>query len=183
MILLPSKFKSRGGERRGFTILYAALVSSLLLSISLGIYNISIKQYVLSSSAIDSQLAIYTADGAIECAIYWDAIKGVFESPNEADNASVSSQIKCGEDDITTATSYDTGEVTTRFETNFSSSASGDLQCAKVKIEKKWNDSNTDVITRIESRGYNYCTTNPRKVERALRVTYPIDPATGLPIE
>src|SRR3989338_8838265 len=172
MILLPSKFKSRGGERRGFTILYAALVSSLLLSISLGIYNISIKQYVLSSSAIDSQLAIYT-----------DAIKGVFESPNEADNASVSSQIKCGEDDITTATSYDTGEVTTRFETNFSSSASGDLQCAKVKIEKKWNDSNTDVITRIESRGYNYCTTNPRKVERALRVTYPIDPATGLPIE
>ena len=46
----------------GFTILYSVLVAALLLSIGLSIYNISIKQFILTSSAIDSQIAIYAAD-------------------------------------------------------------------------------------------------------------------------
>src|SRR3989344_8655730 len=59
-------------ERCGFTVLYAVLVSSLLLAIGASIYNISLKDIILTGSAGDSQRAIYAADAAVECAFYWD---------------------------------------------------------------------------------------------------------------
>ncbi len=55
----------------GFAMLYAVLVSSLLLAIGISIFNISIKELNIATSERDSQLAFYASDSAIECADDW----------------------------------------------------------------------------------------------------------------
>ncbi len=68
-------------KNKGFVILFAVLVSSLILLISAGIFNIVKKEVVLSSAARESQRAFYTADSALECALYADLI-GAISTPN-----------------------------------------------------------------------------------------------------
>lgn len=59
-------------KARGFTLFYAVLVTSLLLALGLAVFNISLKELLLSSDARESQNALYAADTALECALYWD---------------------------------------------------------------------------------------------------------------
>lgn len=56
----------------GFTILLAALVTSLVITLGISIFSIAQKQVILSSLGRNSQYAFYTADTAAECALYWD---------------------------------------------------------------------------------------------------------------
>ena len=183
--------------QNGFTILYAVLISAMLLSIGVSIYNVSYKQYVLASSAADSALAIYAADGGMECATYWDLqaedannVQGeVFGSPT---NSSDNRDINCNGEDVPTYTlrTQDNTVVLTSFTTNSNGPSSTcdpglpclDMQCADIVITKEFMVGSTvDVKTTIESKGHNYCSTgNPRRVERALRVSYPIDPNSGI---
>lgn len=59
------------GER-GFTLLLAALVSSIVLALGASIFTLAQKEITLSSLGRDSQFAFYAADTAVECALYWD---------------------------------------------------------------------------------------------------------------
>lgn len=58
---------------RGFTIFFAMLVASLALAIGLSIYDLTVRELDLSSTATQSQYAVYAADTGAECALYWDA--------------------------------------------------------------------------------------------------------------
>jgi hypothetical protein len=62
----------------GFTILLAALVASLVLSLGISIFSIARKSITLSTLGRDSQFAFYTADTAAECVLYWDSIHDAF---------------------------------------------------------------------------------------------------------
>jgi hypothetical protein len=64
--------KNTNPRTQGFAILYAILVSSLVLLIGVGLYEITAREIVLSSSASQSQVAFFAADTGIECALYWD---------------------------------------------------------------------------------------------------------------
>jgi len=57
---------------RGFTILLAALVSSIVLALGISVFELAQKSIFLSGMGRDSQYAFYTADTAAECALYWD---------------------------------------------------------------------------------------------------------------
>jgi hypothetical protein len=59
-------------NKRGFTLLLAALTSSIVLALGASIFVIAKKQLTLSSLGRDSQYAFYSADQAAECALYWD---------------------------------------------------------------------------------------------------------------
>lgn len=56
----------------GFTLLLAALIASIVLSLGTSIYTIAVKQVQLSTLGRDSQFAFYAADTGAECALYWD---------------------------------------------------------------------------------------------------------------
>jgi hypothetical protein len=60
------------GRQAGFTLLIAALVASIVLTIASAIFSITQKQIVLASLSQQSQYAFYAADTASECALYWD---------------------------------------------------------------------------------------------------------------
>lgn len=68
------------GEDRGFTILLAALVATLVLALGISVFSIAQKQVILSSLGRSSQYAFYAADTAAECALYWDVRFGYFST-------------------------------------------------------------------------------------------------------
>lgn len=142
----------------GFTLLYSVLVTSLLLSIGLAIFNISIKEVILSSGARDSQFAFYAADAGLECAFYWD-IKGNF-----ATTAPIKI-IDCREKEFSNMGGQGYG-VSSEFTLTFLP----DAYCAEVSVIK----SETSPRTVITSRGFNTCdVNNPRRVERTLQAIFP----------
>jgi hypothetical protein len=59
--------------KRGFTIFFATLITSLALAIGLAIYDLTVRELDLSATANQSQYAIYAADTGAECALYWDS--------------------------------------------------------------------------------------------------------------
>lgn len=59
--------------KRGVAILFAVLLVSVVLTISLGLFNISYRQLVLSSLARESEIATAVADTARNCALYADS--------------------------------------------------------------------------------------------------------------
>ena len=59
-------------HKRGFTLLLAALVSSIALSLGAAIFSLAQKEVILASLSKSSQFAFYAADTASECALYWD---------------------------------------------------------------------------------------------------------------
>lgn len=60
-------------SKRGVVILFAVLLVSVVLTISLGIFNITYRQLVLSSIARESEIAFAVADSARNCAMYWNS--------------------------------------------------------------------------------------------------------------
>ncbi len=60
-------------QRRGFTIFFAMLVGGLALAVGVAIYDLTVRELDLSSTATQSQYAIYAADTGAECALYWDS--------------------------------------------------------------------------------------------------------------
>lgn len=59
-------------QKKGFVLAFSLLISSIVLVLAFGIFNILLKQIILTGSAKDSQIAFYAADAGTECALYWD---------------------------------------------------------------------------------------------------------------
>lgn len=60
---------------------YAVLTASLLLAIGIAIFNITYKEFILSSGARESANAFYAADTGLECALFWDLKHTGLSSP------------------------------------------------------------------------------------------------------
>ena len=69
---IKNQVSSISRKERGFTILLAALVASLVLAIGISVFTIAQKQVILSSLGRNSQYAFYAADTGAECGLYWD---------------------------------------------------------------------------------------------------------------
>lgn len=171
-VIYNQKINGHGQKQAGFAMLFAVLVSSVLLSIGLSIFNLTVKELVLSSSGRESQFSFYAADTGAECAIYWD-FKGKdifattssdFRSPSPANPDCVGALIN-----ISPSVSGPSS-ATTEFSLNIPTE-----YCAIVTVTK--SSTGPPIIkTEIDSRGYNTpCpidTPNQNRVERALKVTY-----------
>ncbi len=180
-------------KEKGFAMLFAVLVSSVLLSVGVSIFNLTIKDLVLSSSGRESQFAFYAADTGIECAIYWDfkaTNPGVMYATSSAsfggwrdalvdvDNPTcatnnISASLKTLNGTLSPAPDGDS--ALTQFQLtipNTDPQGASAPYCAIVTISK---DSSSGIIaTVIESRGYNTAcnSTSQNRIERALRVNY-----------
>lgn len=154
-------------KNKGYTLLFAVLVSSLVLSVGISILNISRKEFLLSSSARESTSAFYAADSALECAVYQDDRYDRFSAGNFLTGAACNNT-----GNIAVITNSPSGVYT--FDVNLN-----DISCAKVTVTKY--AVGNPISTSIESRGYNIgankstdlCNrTSPKKVERALYYSY-----------
>jgi len=174
-------------------MLFAVLVSSVLISIGISIFNITVKELTLSSSGRESQFAFYAADTGMECALYWD-FKANTPSTMFAYSTSTESEGQWRKDivsaDDPTCVASTPGYLAGQFNAPVISgnTATTDFQleipntnagvnapyCTKVTV-KKDQGAMLGQQTIIESRGYNSgCSdlTNQNTIERALRVIY-----------
>lgn len=168
---------------RGFTLLFAVLVGSLLFAMGIAIANLAIKEIVLSAAGKASETAFFAADTGTECALYFDLVVG--KTSAEFPNSSTAPKdadgiIRCNGTDVPLQYEFDsTRSATTTFLMNLSAVAVPS-SCVEVKVGKTAPKQNPAVPGRtvIEARGRNDsdCSvdapSNPGRVERALRVRY-----------
>lgn len=153
--------------RRGFTLLIAVLVGSILLSLGFAIYNIVSKELLFSSSGRESQAAFYAADSGVECVLFWDTL-GSFATSSSA--TSIVCNGITGQTAPLTRGNTNDNPYTTRFEFSMSDTP-GVLAapCAEVLVQK-WTNPNRTVVY---SYGYNTCVlTSQRRLERGIRVQF-----------
>src|SRR3989344_4914653 len=143
-------------KNKGFTLFISIIVMGTLFLAAAGVIGLAVRQALISASGRESQRAFYVADTGLECALYWDVQNS---SGISAFSTSTGSVINCNNQNMTVG-----GTSVSTFTLNLNP----DPFCATVTVAKNDNGS-----TRIESKGYNTCdTSNPRRVERAVRATY-----------
>ncbi len=169
-------------------MLFAVLVSSVLLTVGVSIFNLTLKELVLSSSGRESQFAFYAADTGIECAIYWDfksANPGIMFATSTASVAAWRNDLidahtpapACVGTNLVasfkTVTASTPTSATTRFQLTIPTKdpqGADASYCAIVDVAK----SDALTSTLIESRGYNTAcdSSDPSRIERGLKVSY-----------
>ncbi len=161
------------------TILFAVLLVTIVFAVTFLLFNITLRQLLLSLIARDSRYAFYAADSARNCALYWDWNRTNYPSPeglrpfgyferdeennyifHEADDET--DTLSCdGKSDIHVTNSGNTSNPTSddpyisEFTIFFSAEGSQNSSpCANVKV-KQYLESPTRWHANIVSRGYN----------------------------
>lgn len=161
---------------RGFTLLLAALIASIVLGLGSSIFVIARKQVTLSSLGRDSQFAFYAADTGAECALYWDIRQGAFGSSTPATAPTCAGQV-LGE--TVTAGDRVAPPYTIEFDMNLFVNADGQPgtfddngYCARVTISK----NTSHPFTVIQADGYSTpCSsteTSARALQRSVSLRY-----------
>ncbi len=171
-------------KQNGFTLLFAVLLSVLVLAVGASVINIAMKQVILTGIGRESQFAFYAANTGIECALYWDYRDArVFATSSLSDGYTEEIDkegVRCAKDSIYMQDNGTIGEITDNSNNSESSAISrftirfeDSIQyCAIVSVTKNKNTDDT-WSTTIESRGYNTCDkSNPRRIERGLQLFY-----------
>jgi len=155
--------KYRLKHERGFTLLLAALVGSLVLALGLSIVAIVRKSVTLSSIGRDSQFAFYAADTAAECALYWDIRHSKFASSTPPGD------LRCDGETLALTTPgsppfVEPYQITFQYEPNG--------YCAQVTVLK----SAAHPRTRIVADGYSVTcaeiTQSARSLQRSVELRY-----------
>ena len=140
------------------------VITGTLLLVSMGVVSLAVRESFLSSAGEESQYAFYAADSGIDCAVYWDV-----KNPQgySAFATSTSSTIYCNQDANNPVNPLNPN-VGGSSQSVFTMTFLPEPYCATITVTKS-----NDGSTKIESKGYNTCdTTNPRRVERAVRASY-----------
>ncbi len=132
-------------SERGFTLLLAAIVSSVVLSIGAAVFSIALKQVTLSSVGRDSQFAFYAADTGSECALYWDVRFAAF--PTSTQSVGTRSSIDCGGSTISVVADRWSDRALSTFQYD----ASG--RCAIVTVDKRQNS--IGIATVVHADGHS----------------------------
>lgn len=159
----------------GYVVLYAVLIATVVLAMTVGIANISLKELNFTATSKESHFALFAADTGGECALYHDRNLASFADPEAVETMSCAGNaITATKVDLVTGVRY------------IFDALSLDRGCAVITVDKgvQIGATATEIGTRIESKGYNVAcagittTTNPRRVERVLEYTY-LDSGAG----
>jgi hypothetical protein len=194
-IIIKNKLK----ENRGVAVLFAVLVAVLMVSVAATMVSIAMRQTILSNTGRDSQYAMFAANTALECALFWDLNYGASVTlststdrifPNTNFNETrpgdfLSKDVKCNGGNILTGAGFNSGfagpaklrvftnpnETTFYLEITPNDGNSYGSYCASATVKK--GIKNGAATTVIETRGYNTCNLNsPRAIERGLELSY-----------
>jgi hypothetical protein len=98
--------KLHSKNQKGFALLMAIVITSILLVVSFVVADLSYKELVLTSTEQQSQIAFYMADSGAECALYWDlknpSSPGVYQGFSAFDPSNNSGSVTCNNQTVTT---------------------------------------------------------------------------------
>ena len=168
---------NKSSNSKGFAILYAVLMVSIVLTISLTLLDISYKQLILSSINEESKLAYYAAVSALNCVTYWDTTFstnaiyaegyfpfGHFIPPDLNLQSGNPKPIVCAGETVTA----DVANQIYSFSLSFSQAGRNTKADVRV-IQGNGNNGAPSGQTKIEVDGYNTDDpNNPRRLQRSL---------------
>lgn len=179
-------------QQRGFALLLSLIVVSVMLAIGLSLLSITLKQFTLSATARDSEVAFHAANTGLECMRYYRS----YPSTEAAFLTASGPNISCARSSTVSASSNrysNNGEYVYRHEYTFSIAGSGGETCSNVSLyTTKPQNNNIDFVlsneglsrfkcpsgttcTTIFARGYNRpCNdlTALRTVQREITIEY-----------
>ncbi len=159
--MINLNLNKKNNRQRGVSLYIAISVTAAMTLISFAVINSAVKQLGISSLARDSQNAFFAADSGVECALYWDLKSGA--NPFST-TTSPTPTVSCNGMTVNQTRTYVNLIAT-------STVSFGPNPCISISVVKWYQGS--DLRTKIESRGYNTCSTSdPRRVERAILVNY-----------
>jgi len=183
---------SRIKNQNGYTLLFAVLVSALVLGVAVFILSVSTKQYQLSAAARNSVYSFYAADSGIECAVaayYGDLVNGTYGSIDASSPVTISCN-GTTHSGVSWSGPVDGAVSGTPLTKSVYSTVPGVLDfnlpgspvgtCVRLVVYDGYDSASPtpNHYTVIDARGYNECTSsggpdtsNPATVERALRLT------------
>jgi hypothetical protein len=153
--------------KKGFFLLYAILLTSIILIIGLGVFEITLKQVSFSGIDRESVRAFYAADAGLECALYQDVVLNKFSTSTPPGT------IVCNGQTIPVSTQINPPQFTFIFWLN--KSIPKDQSSAGVVLSRTIASDGTVATTTISSLGYNTSASSPTRypvVERGLRSAY-----------
>jgi hypothetical protein len=181
-------------KNSGFALLYAVLLTGVILTISLGLSSILTKQIVLSSVGANSQKAYYAANTIKECVIHWGIYGGVTGNQDatafggwveDADgnlnftDPSPGAQITCGDTNLDVSTDgegqingvryhkFIVGNTTTRCNDLGELKAGAEVFMYERSPE---DGGKNNPISEVIATGYSpNCELSSRRVEREIR--------------
>jgi hypothetical protein len=185
-ITLHKNMKKISSKHGGYTLLFAVLVSSLVLAVGISILTINKKELLLTAGARDSSAAFYAADGARECAVQADLPVAEGDAfSTETNNAAHLGQSTCPNGifstnypDFNSDLDPFIADVIFKFDVQFKPETTNG-PCASVTVTKGYR--NGQPRTYILSKGYNLgwniatktCSVpGARRVERAIEYSY-----------
>jgi len=181
-VFLKADSRQLKAGSRGFTLLLAALVASIVLALGTSIFQIAQKEFSLSAMGRDSQFAFYAADTGAECALYWDIRYKYFGTSTPpaapAPFCDEQSLIASGNTDITgrpppRGASEDDSVL---FPYTMSFTIAPNDRCASVVIEKTLDPSSHAPRTLVRSSGFSTdcasVATSPRALQRSVELHY-----------
>lgn len=147
---------------QGYALLFTMVIVSVILAIATGVASSISKQLVLSSTALDSQIAFYQADTAGECALYISTVVG---TPLVI-NAPYNGEFNCGLDSDGNQITLDVVEIDPGvFTIEPDSNLNG--PCFRIDIDE------SSAPSIANAYGYNSCDLgSKRAVERGIEITY-----------
>ena len=171
-LLTPYNLPLTTGSR-GFALLVAVIFMSVMLTFGIALGSLAYKQQVLASTAVESQYAFYTADAALECALYADQQQNRFMFPPSRPSSAPAMACDGSSSPFSSSiVSYTEG---TRWVVFYRLSLDSGTRCADVTIYKPAENLGT---TYLFSQGYNVsCATvaspnGARFVSRGLNAHY-----------
>lgn len=172
--------RTQRNGKRGFTLLLAALVSSIALAVGISIFSIVNKQIQLSSMGRDSQFAFYAADGAADCALFWDVRRQVFSTTTPPAPPPDPNAVTCATQSVAVTTT-DRTDVSgawqsTDFSYSYDEPGTPSTHCVNVVVTKAAGASAGTVNTTVHVDGFNTTcaeiATSPRALQRSVELNY-----------
>jgi len=158
---------------RGFTLLLAALIASIVLALGSSIFLIAQKQVLLSSLSRDSQFAFYAADTGAECALYWDLRFNAFSTTTIATETMCDSQL------FSAPAPDDLPPYTVEFQINLFVDGDGVAgtpddsgYCTDVTVEKRTSNPYTVIHADGYSTSCEATSTSARALQRSVELRY-----------
>ena len=161
-------------NHRGFTLLLAALIASIVLSLGAAIFTIAQKEVLLSSIGRDSQFAFYAADTAAECGLYWDFRFNYFATSTPPGVTPSCDTVPLNATGNSSSYPYTVTSVPMNLFAD-QPPPNGNL-CAQITVTKSLDPNTGSVLTTIHADGYSVdCASiniNPRALQRSVELHY-----------
>lgn len=166
----------------GFLLIYAVLISGIILTVGLGIIGTTVRSVQLAANGRESVKAFFAADAAVECVLHWDLRFDTetnftitpFATSTDSGDEVPTSGVFCDGTDIAAQPwiiSKQPTSATTVFTVTFND---GDANpdnnpFANVTVSKTGSGGNTEIV----AEGYNSpLATYGRRVQRTVNVQY-----------